>query len=322
MKTYNKQFILGTIMFMVSFINFDVSAQKVKYDIIENNPRFSDISIRPNFTTDVGFGESGFGVGLGLAAEYRKQNLPVNLRLSTYRSMLGNHLTFGVDYFNGVKKPLFGFELGASYPFLKSTKEKPIKVILKYDLIGNPSYSNTYNVKYIKVNGKKETELLARTGFYHHRNNFTGSSVAGFQLLNQTNDIDVNINFTGFYAGVALLNRNNIKIKTEEYGISQSTRHNHLYIDLIVAPFSKATFIDNEGTRFDKQINKEYELDATKAVIPTSNVGYRIGWIYNSPKQNSLVSKMYFKLEAGKRPSVVGSGMFFIGSFGFAINKT
>ena len=291
-------------------VSLSVVGQQVNYSVVEDAPRYTDLSIMPNVMCDVG--GDALGMGLGIEVDYRKKNLPFHIRAQAQKDfMVGwlNGITSNLH--SGVQSSISNVELGLALPFSTSTSKTSLPVTLESNLVSSSSTSETYNVTFVNVEGSIEKMKMIRGGLYARRGNWISSDFDNFKLQG-FDYIAVQGDFMakGIYGGISIMNRRNLKIKADDYGECNETRHIEFYADFLFTPLTSfGTFTDNGGT--------EHDMD-TKSNLEASKMGLRGGVIWKNGNFNG--HGWYFKLETGLRPSVKGKGAFFAGAFGYALN--
>jgi hypothetical protein len=249
---------------LLSLFTLSLTAQKVNYDIIKDEPVEPKISIALDlFQLDANTGWP----------DIRVDNISFNIGLIGYVKILpmleiDYNLHKGILTLGRLANENYpgNTDLNAGVNFLLSsrTKRKESKVVLDQSSNGSTS-TTTYLM--VPANVKKRFGLRAgvrfKNGPFNYSDYIDGDFTSDIQLQ------ELGMLSTGVYGGLMLRSITNIVIENEEYGVSFNSLGSDLYLDVLINPVNRFVDVNNNN-----QVVSQEVKDA-KSAFP---IGFRLGY--------------------------------------------
>ncbi len=278
------------------------SQTDVQYKILEDNPMRAC-----NFAMGIDVAQLDFGVknidGMAFSAGV--------WGFADYKHLFGadyilryGYFTFGKTFGDKINnKAHRQIELGGYLNFKTGLHNKTNKVNLSVDR-STVDGKEVETTTYVMVPSTQYIAVGVRAGFM----NYGGClSYDGPEEVFDSPEI-LNYNVAGLYAGIFKEKTKSVLISTDKYGKRGVSLHTRVYLDAIIAPISKVSYM-----------NVDY-----KASMKTTPVGARLGMAWypvltrKETRGDFKARRFLFQTEVGYRPY---DGLFFTGTMSFPISK-
>lgn len=274
----------STQLLLALCIASGATAQKVNYEMIEDDPKFNGLTIAPFTGVNYSFGQT-FAMNIGMEVWVRK--LPVHLHGYIDQTYL-SAAAFTAD----ITGPRI-IEMNAALPFGSKSQQKMSRTVLKSSST-KTTYTETIHTTSVATPATILSMNTLRAGIYRNKGSYRQDVT--FEGDASTTLVTTDYRNTGLLAGISRTWQRNTVIDAEGWGKRRNMSFLELYFDTMVGMFQ------DFGAESSAIVTRE-PREVPGSGIDSRRIGWRTGMYlqlnnYDGRRPNSYGARMEF----GKRP--------------------